>query len=53
MMIIPYREGHARVWLYANVVASRLLPGTIVDYAASRALPRATEWLLTYFAKKP
>lgn len=43
------REGYSRVWLYANVVASRLVPSFIVDYAASRALPRATEWLLTYF----
>ncbi|EKX38972.1 hypothetical protein GUITHDRAFT_114852 [Guillardia theta CCMP2712] len=33
------------VWLSAKVRCSPLLPPFIVDYAASRALPRATSWL--------
>ena len=39
----------SRVYLSANIVASRLVPTLIVDYAASRALPRATKWLQPYF----
>uniref|UniRef100_A0A7S0H7N8 Coenzyme Q-binding protein COQ10 START domain-containing protein n=1 Tax=Hanusia phi TaxID=3032 RepID=A0A7S0H7N8_9CRYP len=38
-------EGWTRVWLSAKVRCSPLLPPFIVDYAASRALPRATSWL--------
>lgn len=46
------RTDYCRVWLYANVVASSLLPTVIVDYAASKALPRATSWLQTYFSAR-
>ena len=39
------KEGHTRVWLLCELKVSRLLPQWIVDYAASRAMPRATTWL--------
>lgn len=42
-------EGFTRVWFSASVVATRLLPTFIVDYAASKALPRATNWMQPYF----
>ena len=45
----PDRPGCARVWLRAEVVASMLVPSVIVDYAAKRALPRATRWLQPHF----
>lgn len=38
-------QGYTRVWMTAQVDCSRLLPGFIIDYAAARALPRATTWL--------
>lgn len=41
--------GYSRVWLSANIVVSRVVPTVLVDYAASRALPRATSWLQTFF----
>jgi hypothetical protein len=47
------RPGYSRVWLSASVIASRLIPTVIVDYAAMRALPRASSWLQPYFAKIP
>jgi len=47
------RPGYSRVWLSASVVASRLIPTVIVDYAAKRALPRASSWLQPYFANIP
>merc|ERR1719183_803759 len=34
-----------RIWLVADIACSSLLPTAIVDYAAARALPRATSWL--------
>jgi len=34
-----------RIWLVADLACSALLPTAIVDYAAARALPRATSWL--------
>lgn len=34
-----------RVWLVAGIACSALLPTPIVDYAASKALPRATTWV--------
>lgn len=34
-----------RIWLVADLACSTLLPTAIVDYAAARALPRATTWL--------
>ena len=43
-------EGWSRVYLKANVVATMLLPPPVLDYAASRALPRATTWIVPYFA---
>jgi len=39
------KEGHTRVWLLCELKVSRILPQWIVDYAASRAMPRATSWL--------
>jgi hypothetical protein len=48
----PDRPGYTRVWLGANIVVSRLVPTVIVDYAAARALPRATSWLHSYFPAK-
>ena len=39
------REGHCRVWLQASLRVSRVVPKWVVDYAARRALPRATSWL--------
>lgn len=47
------RPGYSRVWLSASVVASRLIPNIIVDYASMRALPRATSWMQPYFEKIP
>jgi hypothetical protein len=34
-----------RIWLVASIACSPVLPGALVDYAAARALPRATTWL--------
>ncbi|GAX21041.1 hypothetical protein FisN_1Lh287 [Fistulifera solaris] len=34
-----------RVWLLCSLKVSKLLPTFIVDYAANRAMPRATTWL--------
>lgn len=39
------KEGYTRVWLLCELSVSRLLPQWIVDYAAARAMPRATTWL--------
>lgn len=39
------REGVTRVYLLAGLQISRALPKFIVDYAAERAMPRATNWL--------
>jgi hypothetical protein len=33
------------VWLAASLHVNSFVPGFIVDYAAARALPRATTWL--------
>ena len=41
----PDRPGYSRVWLCAEVDVNRFVPGVIVDYAAGRALPRASNWL--------
>lgn len=40
---------HSRVWLKASITTTRLVPTIIVDYAACRALPRATNWIQPYF----
>ena len=39
------KEGYTRVWLLCELRVSRFLPQWIVDYAAARAMPRATTWL--------
>jgi len=39
------REGITRVWLLCELKVSNLLPRRIVDYAAKKAMPRATTWL--------
>mmetsp|Transcript_16788 Transcript_16788/g.31922 ORF Transcript_16788/g.31922 Transcript_16788/m.31922 type:complete len:132 (-) Transcript_16788:194-589(-) len=39
------REGYTRVWLLCELKVSPMLPTFIVDYAANRAMPRATSWL--------
>jgi len=38
-------DGWTRVWLNARVQCSPLLPSAVIDYAATKALPRATTWL--------
>lgn len=38
-------EGVTRVWLLCEVAIADVLPKWIVDYAAERAMPRATTWL--------
>ena len=38
-------QGTTRVYLLAGLQISRALPKFIVDYAAERAMPRATKWL--------
>jgi len=38
-------QGFTRVYLLAGLQVSRALPKFIVDYAAERAMPRATKWL--------
>jgi hypothetical protein len=40
-----YFQGFTRVYLLCEVQISRALPKFIVDYAADRAMPRATTWL--------
>ena len=37
--------GWTRVWLNARVQCSPLLPASVIDYSATKALPRATSWL--------
>jgi len=37
--------GKTRVWLLAELKVSRILPRMIVDYAAKKAMPRATNWI--------
>jgi hypothetical protein len=39
------KEGYTRVWLLCEVKVSRTLPAFITEYAAKRAMPRATQWL--------
>jgi hypothetical protein len=40
-----FYKGYTRVYLLASLQISRALPTFIVDYAADRAMPRATTWL--------
>jgi len=46
----PSNASRCRVWLYASIVCSRIVPTWIVDYAACRALPRATNWIRPHFS---
>jgi len=39
------KDGVTRVWLLCELSVSPLFPTFIVDYAAKRAMPRATTWL--------
>lgn len=41
----PDRPEYSRVWMLATIDVNRFVPGAIVDYAASRALPRASNWI--------
>jgi hypothetical protein len=41
------RDGYTRIWLLCELRVSPMLPKFIVDYAARRAMPRATTWLPT------
>lgn len=43
--------GTSRVWLHVSLRASHLLPHVLVDYAAERALRRATSWLKPHMEK--
>ena len=47
------RAGHVRVWFGASVRVSRLVPSLVVNYAAGRALRRATTWLRPAVAEAP
>ena len=44
-------EGYCRVYLSIHIVAHKMVPTVLLDYAASKALPRATEWLKPFFEK--
>ena len=44
-------QGWSRVYLNASIFVNLLVPPFIMDYAASRALPRASKWIKPYFAK--
>jgi len=41
------KDGYTRVWLLCELKVSPVLPTFIVDYAARKAMPRATTWLPT------
>jgi len=46
-------SGRCRVWLHiVSLRASRLIPPCLLDYAAERALRRATSWLSPFFTPK-
>ena len=42
-------QGYSRVFLSANIRVSRFLPPFLLDYASSKALPRASTWIRPYF----
>lgn len=49
---VPGTNGsRSRVWLCASLRASSLLPHWLLDYAAKRALRRATAWLKPFMEK--
>jgi hypothetical protein len=39
------RLGYTRIYLLCELSVSRVLPSFIVDYAAKRAMPRASNWI--------
>ena len=41
----PYDPSKTRLWLLCSIRVSRALPKWIMNYAAGRAMPRATEWV--------
>ena len=41
----PQGQGATRVWLLCEAKVSRMLPVWIMNYAAKKAMPRATGWL--------
>jgi ribosome-associated toxin RatA of RatAB toxin-antitoxin module len=45
-------EGYCRVYLSTEILAHKMVPTVILDYAASKALLRATTWLKPFFEKK-
>lgn len=50
---LPDRPGYTRVYLSASATCSAFVPTLIVDYAASRALSKATTWLRPFFEGTP
>ena len=42
-------KGYSRVFLSANIRVSRFVPPFLLDYASSKALPRASTWIRPYF----
>lgn len=42
-------DGYCRVYLSAQVVADKMVAPLILDYAVSRALSKATQWLKPFF----
>lgn len=47
----PNRPGYTRIWLLCELRVSSMLPKFIVDYAAVRAMPRASTWIKPAVAK--
>jgi len=45
------RRNESRVWLRIRLRASKLLPRWLLDYAAERALGRATSWLKPFMER--
>jgi hypothetical protein len=39
------RKGYTRIWLLCELSVAPVLPTFIVDYAAKRAMPRASNWI--------
>jgi len=42
-------EGYSRVYLTIEIVVNKIVPPIILDYAATRALSKATTWLKPFF----
>jgi len=45
-------EGYCRVYLSANILTHNNVPKSIVDYASTKALSRATTWMKPFFIEK-